>query len=101
MRLGVVIIVVVEVNGIGRRNRSVREIIDMLVGQVWSRMGLRPGVVGVGRMFPTLLHSLRHGPLCKAVSDQKEEEGGGWSIGWSGKVSRRRRAALERVLAGQ
>lgn len=41
-----------------RRNRSVREIIGMVVGQGWCR----------GRMFPTLVHSLRHGPLCKAVA---------------------------------
>lgn len=30
----------------------------MVVGQGWRR----------GRVFPTLVHSLRHGPLCKAVA---------------------------------
>lgn len=48
----------------------------MLVGQVWSR----------GRMFPTLVHSLRHGPLCKAVTD--DAGGRGWRVE-GGEVSRR------------
>lgn len=33
-----------------------------------------PRIVEVGRMFPTLVRKLRHGPLCEAAG------GGGWTL---------------------
>lgn len=68
--LGIVTIMIVEVGG--GRDGSVGKVVWGMIVRNWSwlraRMGIkeRLGAVEVGRIFPTLVRKLRHGPLCKA-----------------------------------